>query len=676
MIRFWKSWKSLKSSRPSATPPTAGVDEVSTEAVAVESLTLGVGAVKRGHNDLQPPPPQQQQQEKRSKGSSDEQQDQERVNDAMADIEEKITSCKKSIVDYGKSVVAMENGILAMQEEVEEIKSRIKIAEAAFAHLESLGAFLALPKNTFLRQALRVHESTEKNDDALRAFLAEQKVNLRDKEKYLEKKENRLTDEKNRLADEKTLLLRFDGDKTRLMKGTTRHDQDRHLSKTEDPFFSQVGSAKEEGDMLVFPTHIPLTKRAKLYIRSAYKVIYDAAVTRVDATMPKYSLVTGTPGIGKSAFLYYAFWRKVKAKQRVFFVQEMIYFDGENMLDLSEMPRRRDLQFWTPDLWCLVDSVDPTSAGLSHDRCSILLATSPRRDIVKEFKKLVPEPVAYYMPTWSDAELNSIAGLHSSPNWKDRFEALGGIPRYVLEQVSQSPEQLLSYACSTCDLNDTIRMIAIDSEVTSKTKVVQTLIHFHSKAPYTTFEVGYASKAALEKIVLVHKTTCIQQMKQLLEAALPTPQARALCGYIFEMHALKLLQKGGEFECRELGEEKKPCEIRTIPKSPNPAQSVKKVEENQEVYQLHIPKATNYASIDAWMPGFGAFQITVATTHDIKDGVTDDLAKLGAESDILYWCIPPTNFDSFTAKRPKKFKGLKQWAILIPYPDVLDETQW
>jgi len=220
-------------------------------------------------------------------------------------------------------------------------------------------------------------------------------------------------------------------------------------------------------------------------------------------------------------------------------------------------------------------------------------------------------------------------------------------------------------------------MITIDSEITSKTRVVQTLIHFHSTHPFTTFEVRYASKAARDKIVQEHWKVCMQQMKQLVEAALPTPQARALCGYIFELHALKLLQKGGEFECRELGDKKKPSERITIPKSPNPVQSVDKVDINQEVNQLHIPKASNYASIDAWMPGFGAFQITVSMAHDIKNGVTDDLAKLGAECDILYWCIPPTNFDSFTAKRPTKFQGkkLKQWAILIPYPDVLDETQ-
>ena len=35
--------------------------------------------------------------------------------------------------------------------------------------------------------------------------------------------------------------------------------------------------------------------------------------------------------------------------------------------------------------------------------------------------------------------------------------------------------------------------------------------------------------------------------------------------------------------------------------------------------------------------------------------------------------LPPQYFDSFTKKQPEKFK-FAQHAILIPYPDIIDES--
>jgi hypothetical protein len=50
---------------------------------------------------------------------------------------------------------------------------------------------------------------------------------------------------------------------------------------------------------------------------------------------------------------------------------------------------------------------------------------------------------------------------------------------------------------------------------------------------------------------------------------------------------------------------------------------------DQTVDQLYVPKTKNYAAIDAWIPGIGAFQMTVGKNHDIKTGAKDDLAMLG-----------------------------------------------
>ena len=449
------------------------------------------------------------------------------------------------------------------------------------------------------------------------------------------------------------------------------------LPISKDPFFSQVNEAQVDNDMLKFRYPIPLTKRTQLYIRSAYKKIYELGVTRQDATRRKYVTVTGTPGIGKSAFLYYVFWRMVKEKKRVFFVTSSIYFDGESMHDLIEIPPIRT-PFWTPSLWCLIDSADPISrlGQINVDNCSILLATSPREDYLRGFKKLVPTPHLFYMPLWSRDELQSIARLYTNAGWEKRFIALGGIPRYVLEDVSREPEELLRAACTECSLDDAVNVVSVDAMVTNKTKVVQSLVHVQSEDPFTRAEVRYASPTAVNIIVQTYSRKCSQQVKTLLASSEETSLAGTLRGHMFEHYAIKQLHKGGRFVCRELfagRPTKKRNATIYVPPSQGPVKVVSMVARDQETNHLYVPKTKNFASIDAWMPGFGAFQITVAKTHGLKDGVINDIAKLGARGSKLFWVLPPRHFDSFTKKQPEKF-NFAQHAIRIPYPDVIDES--
>ncbi|CEG46305.1 P-loop containing nucleoside triphosphate hydrolase [Plasmopara halstedii] len=131
--------------------------------------------------------------------------------------------------------------------------------------------------------------------------------------------------------------------------------------------------------------------------------------------MVKYAIVTGTPGIGKSVFVYYVMWRLIKQQKRVLFLtaEPPIYFDGNTVWEATQLPYSGNRQFWSPDLWCLVDSVDPTSIhGFPILNCSVLLASTPRRDSFGEFKKLPPTAVVLYMPLWTEEEFSAIAPLY------------------------------------------------------------------------------------------------------------------------------------------------------------------------------------------------------------------------------------------------------------------------
>jgi hypothetical protein len=97
---------------------------------------------------------------------------------------------------------------------------------------------------------------------------------------------------------------------------------------------------------------------------------------------------------------------------------------------------------------------------------------------------------------------------------------------------------------------------------------------------------------------------------------------------------------------------------------------VDKVSSDQTHNQLYVPKTTNYAAIDAWIPGIGAFQMTVGKKHDIKGGAKLDVAMLG-EANKLYWLLPPLYYHSFTKVSPCE---IEQHAVLIPYPDQANAT--
>ncbi|KAG2783694.1 hypothetical protein PC112_g24748 [Phytophthora cactorum] len=181
------------------------------------------------------------------------------------------------------------------------------------------------------------------------------------------------------------------------------------------PFFSKFQTVYQVGDWLEFSSLLPLTKRQKLYIRSSYRVIADQALLNPDGNMVKYAVVTGTPGVGKSVFVYYVMWRLIKDKKRVLFItrQPPIYFDGSTIHECKQLPYSGNQQFWSPDLWCLVDSVDPTNvAGMPIECCSVLLSSTPRRDCISEFKKLAPTPDVFYMPLWTKEELATIAPMY------------------------------------------------------------------------------------------------------------------------------------------------------------------------------------------------------------------------------------------------------------------------
>ena len=203
------------------------------------------------------------------------------------------------------------------------------------------------------------------------------------------------------------------------------------------PFFNNINNATESGRWISFETEIPGTFLNKLYVRESYRII--ESLIRTD---PKKIIITGTPGTGKSLFLIYLLWNLVKEGKRVLLIYHpfTIYYDGRGgvfQFTSDQLSSSINGLSGNNTLWCLFDAREKTFSDLHqlpHSYFNSILSTYPQRDLVNDFKKSSCLQI-FYMPTWSRAEMEEIAPVFPRTDWTRRFEILGGIPRWVLEDT-------------------------------------------------------------------------------------------------------------------------------------------------------------------------------------------------------------------------------------------------
>mmetsp|Transcript_14414 Transcript_14414/g.27096 ORF Transcript_14414/g.27096 Transcript_14414/m.27096 type:complete len:456 (-) Transcript_14414:411-1778(-) len=330
--------------------------------------------------------------------------------------------------------------------------------------------------------------------------------------------------------------------------------------RCEESFYNNIYKATEINGWISFGDNMPSITLNRLYIRESYRTIESNFTPRMHGKLKV--IITGTPGIGKSLFLFYLLWKLVVKEGKwvlIMYGESNIYYDGKGgVCTLETIPSAANYSFWNDEpLWCLFDSKGKNGAYLGHipyDRCNFILSTSPRRELINDFKKS-HAPQYFYMPLWNQTELEAIAPMFrhvTEATWRDRFDILGGIPRQVLEDTTQNPTKMLEAACAECSLEDCMKKVGLDSTISEKSKVIHSLIHMTSIAPYTESSVCYASKTALSVIVHRKGFEAKQKLRNLLEASEGNPLTVTLCGYIFEPYAIEVLEKGGIFKCRQL----------------------------------------------------------------------------------------------------------------------------
>jgi hypothetical protein len=229
---------------------------------------------------------------------------------------------------------------------------------------------------------------------------------------------------------------------------------------------------------------------------------------------------------------------------------------------------------------------------------------------------------------------------------------------------------MMQAVCVSCDLDFIIHIVGRFSQVSDHNKQIHVLIHMVSEPPYTTYALEFASKAAVQMFVSRYDSDAKRRVGEFVGEASGNPAAAALCGYLFERHAIGVLEKGGTFACRQLlrseGGASVNGEERQLTIAASNKALVADVAHDQDRNRLYTPIRRNFPGMDAWIPGVGGLQMTVGQTHRIHPSVEGNLLMLGEGANKLFWVMPPLYYRTFKKQNPYR---IDQYAVSIPYPD-------
>jgi len=461
------------------------------------------------------------------------------------------------------------------------------------------------------------------------------------------------------------------------------------LMQCENPSFTCISSAIETPDgFLEFSHPYPAKKglHDRLFIRKCYREIFSQIqITQEGRKFPvcERYMIQGTPGVGKSSFLLYAFVRLVQMKKKVLYACSgyQVYFDGISFWEcLGNIFQRGQktpagMDFWTHDLFCLFDADNQKRMPTTYFFCQFILATSPKRDLVNDFKKTVSYKDRFFMPVWSLSEMERIQVLYNPPSdWRVVFDLLGGVPRIIFENSCTYNEAhtMLQDALSNFDFTTissltTRSMIHLSNNVKSYAHL---LVHIHSDPPYSRASLTFASRVALSLVFSYHLNQVKARWYEVLHSDVGGALDGAFIGDLFEIVAVDLLLAGGEFNHCRLRINKEPEDLGKLILPKSVIRRKESVEDSGDPNVLYVPISPSFPGLDAWMYEVGGYQVTINLRHDMNERLITDLPKLGAGAHKLFWVLRSHEYKRFKARKHMtkdfNYPELEQYAIEMP----------
>eukprot|EP00835_Amoeboradix_gromovi_P004494 NODE_353_length_10269_cov_0.284759.p2 type:complete len:583 gc:universal NODE_353_length_10269_cov_0.284759:4833-6581(+) len=423
-----------------------------------------------------------------------------------------------------------------------------------------------------------------------------------------------------------------------------------------------------------------LNVNPKIYVRHCYREIwqsfkeYERKRLKDQINHPQMiarAFLTGTPGIGKTAFLPYFINKMLKENRQVMFGSRdfggFIYWKSK---DIYERIKEEDISPYLTDrnIFFLMDSRD-----IHNTLGPCIICSSPRSDIAQQFRK---SALKLFMPVWEWHEIQSLhqeiySDIITVRQLYTRFHLIGGVPRYLFENLEDMAAAILHNALTKSDTSHLQRLF--ESKGEAGEEVSHRLIHLNSsndtKPSWGQYSLSYSSDFVSIMVANKYQKVRRDMVIQWLDETSDIGKAGGLRGNLFK--GIGHLQiKKGSFFCKSL-------ESVDVTQTIEPSCTSIKIVGQQDVTQsvwapdiYYKPLSKIFECVDSWIMINGelwAFQFTVSHDHKI--------------SSALYWYFLNWNLKHYVTVvyDGNKFKNYKKANIKLsknaPYNSITEAPE-
>ena len=300
------------------------------------------------------------------------------------------------------------------------------------------------------------------------------------------------------------------------------------------------------------------THGRRLLVRECYPEVFEQWWDRTgdDHLKDEGEILIGTPGVGKSMFLFYALYRLAQMERKVVFQSTdgmCTLFDGDTVV-FGELARR---ETENPDSAYLIDA---SKKGDLKACCGpFLMASSPNKEVWKRVaeKEIYLQP--YCAPVCSFGEMLALRelcfGTLSEGVVQELYTLGGGVARLLPKKQRNPSRDIASELRDQASGSDIgACRTALVSGTTKGGTESHALLHFFprgTKGPRVIdvrFGSPYIERVFVDAMVKQGR----QELVDFIAGAEALPAFPTLRGALYEGWAISELPKGGTFKCCEL----------------------------------------------------------------------------------------------------------------------------
>jgi hypothetical protein len=467
-----------------------------------------------------------------------------------------------------------------------------------------------------------------------------------------------------------------------------------------------------------------------LFVRPCYEQLWQRIQQEIkaddqDRASKRRFLVTGTPGLGKSYFLFYVLWQLRQMENRLGTFP--VYIDSHFSSQGQQMWR------FCGDSVALVDRVDiddkkayylvdPGHSKTSPLFCSgiTIIAASPKHVETSLHEWIKETPSQYYMPIWTTTEIMACRSIcfpdTPTKTVMELIDICGPVPRWVLQNANDDPKAIIDKALGSAGITSPQELFKSLAAGDKFAEISNKLLHYTVDENFKQVGVCFASAYIQNYLTAAYVDSQTQALVNFLRVSAGMGDLAALRGPLFESFAHPVLVKGGKFKQRKLSltrsEGGDQGELKDEPEEQDNSQDDEE-ESEEELEDSHTsdgaetkqplelkprscelvgdllsflprskkylrPRSPNNPAVDAIIPYEKmAFQMAVRLEHPVKSKplmslVEAMLGKTPAATDRvkLYFVVPPDMFPHF---KWQPYLGTKK-QVLKRIPAVLERV--